>query len=531
MDIDRTDQRRAQQFETPEAALAMLRKLNRSQTARRAEILDELVLAFPPERLRDAASSRFDDLGHGDAETVLQLAEAFASPELLRELAAALVRQPHLAPETAWDALMILDGAGTLDGYPVLQERLAELNEFFEEEQNALHELVEQLDEQPDGVWLALEGLAAVEADVRVEMVAELAHVPPRAGTVEFLRLLSHAYEPHLRDAARRALDAVAARSGASAPLSETEPEERSPGVAEHSLGRTTELALSGFANSGALARPEPRLDASLVTSLDGHGRGYIVLVAEEGTGWSSAAYLCGVLHGVIDVAGHVGTDRASARKLLEEFGGLPDRDCVLDASELARQLLAGTFSVCGPQTPPVLRFWVEHTIGTSFDRRPVPLTELVPDWNPAAVAFEQLAEHARSVLDACEGWVDDSDLTYDLAEELLLRDSTADPDPTRDSGTFRFLFENRLVTRLELDRRMLSWMAAFWHASADAELARAAVTFAWQLAETQHVVPAHPFLIELAIRSLKAAQTNLRRHVDLRDPTVRARTRSSVTL
>jgi hypothetical protein len=56
----------------------------------------------------------------------------------------------------------------------------------------------------------------------------------------------------------------------------------------------------------------------------------------------------------------------------------------------------------------------------------------------------------------------------------------------------------------------MLLWMAWFWEAGGDEELARSAQVLAWQLADEQYAVPSHPFAVALTARSLDAAQEKL---------------------
>jgi len=111
--------------------------------------------------------------------------------------------------------------------------------------------------------------------------------------------------------------------------------------------------------------------------------------------------------------------------------------------------------------------------------------------------------------------------LTHDLAEEILLRDRERPPDPRRDAGAYRYLFEHQIRGQLELYRRMLYWMASFWQATGDHELGRSALALATQLSDEQHAVPGHPFTVALTTRSLAAALANLR---DGEDPRRRAR-------
>ena len=59
-------------------------------------------------------------------------------------------------------------------------------------------------------------------------------------------------------------------------------------------------------------------------------------------------------------------------------------------------------------------------------------------------------------------GWIS-SPLTFELAEEIWLREGRTAADPDRDAGAYRFLFEHRLIHCLELYQRMLLWMAWLW--------------------------------------------------------------------
>jgi hypothetical protein len=119
---------------------------------------------------------------------------------------------------------------------------------------------------------------------------------------------------------------------------------------------------------------------------------------------------------------------------------------------------------------------------------------------------------HSRAglVLDACPNWLDDSPLTIELAEEIFLREGRITACPRLDAGAFRFLFEHRLIHRLELYRRLLLWMAWFWTCGGEQELASSARLVGAQLADEQFAVPSHPFATLLTARSLEAIQRRL---------------------
>jgi hypothetical protein len=440
---------------------------------RRDAELERLIARFPLDQLRAALGARLGKLDSNAGEPLLRLVEALADPALLERLADALLAQPALSPERAWSALTLLDDAGLLDRYPELAERWEELNETLAED-SSLEQLAAQIEEDPEGMALALQGLAAIEPEVRAEIIGGLARLAPQPGPQmhEFLRLLSFAHEPATRAAALGALA---------------------------DLGST---ALPAH-------RPAPRLLHSLVTALDGNGRGLVGLAATDGTTRSSAAFVCDVRLGVSEVFGEVADESPLAEAFFEELAGSASgARHVLDAPGLAEGLLRGALLLCGPGTTPALRYWLERTLGPDVVPHPFPIP--FPDWDPKLVRAEDMAERAALVLEACPSWSDASDLTHEIALELLLR-GDAPPDPQRDAGAYRYLFEHHLRGQLELYRRMLLWMASFWQATGDAERGKAALALAVQLSDEQHAVPRHPFTVALLTRSLTAAQVRLR--------------------
>jgi hypothetical protein len=509
--------RRSQEVGSPDALLDALRAHPEWDERRRDDALDELVARFPAERLVAAVRPRLRDLGGPDAESLLRLVEANATQELLRELAEALAIQPGLAPELAWQALALLDDAGLLEAFPELLERWDELNEALDEE-GSLDELVEQLERDPDDAWLAVQGLEAVEPEVRAEIVAGLVRAPLGPGLIEFLRLLCFVPDDATRSAA---LDALAAREAldprleaAWSSIAAEHPDREVVARARLRLGRRDhrggmEIAVFAGGDGG-----RPQLLRSLVTALDGSGQGSIVLSSSLGSSRVTAAFLCDVRQGICDVVGREAGDSPQADADFHELMPPPGIDA-LDAPGLALGLLAGSLLLCGPRTTADLRRWLEKTAGP--DLAPGPLVAPLPGWDPQSLPFAEMPDRSEAVLSSCPSWVDDSDLTYELAEELLLRSGGAPPDPRRDTGAYRFLFERRLHGRLELFRRMLLWMASFWEAAGDEELGKSALALAWQLSDAQHAVPSHPFTVALTTRSLAAAQATLRLGADAR--------------
>jgi hypothetical protein len=242
----------------------------------------------------------------------------------------------------------------------------------------------------------------------------------------------------------------------------------------------------------------------SLVTGVDGEGRATIVLAARDGGRWAGAAFLCHVLRGVVDVVGQDGLGDVGLDEAFQALHEQGRREVLEGKPELACRLLAGSLSLCGPSTSPALRYWLERTVGPSF--RAEPNLTLLGDGDAGSLSHAGRADLARSVLGACPGWADASDLTLDLAREVSLRGHGGPPDPRRDSGAYRYLFEHRLAPRIELYRRMLLWNAALWRASGQDDLSLSAVSLASQLSDPQHAVPSHPFFVELTTLSFEAA-------------------------
>ncbi len=495
--------------DTPEGMLDALRDHREWDEAARDAALARLVERFPVERLRLAVRDRLGRLGGADGEAILRLVEAYATPELIDDLAQALHDQPGLPPERAWEALSLLDASGVLEDHPDLAEWWDDLNETFESE-DPLGTLAAQLEEDPDGSWVALQGIGAVEPEVRAEIIAGLADLATGPGLVSFLRVLGHAHDPTTRRAAINALigghDDDEHRM-AWAELARDHPDASVRDRSAQRLGPNAE-SLIALALEGP-RRPRPEAVGSLVTALDGSGRGTIVLASRDRGKWVVASFGCDVWRGVVEVAGQVDDDPGSASRMFEEFGSDEGREVVEDAPELAAGLLGGSLMLCGPETNPVLRYWLERTAGPGF--RPRPFAGLAGDPGLAGRTLTMAPEPSWLILDALTDWVDDSGMTYDLAEEIALRSGEAPPDPKRDAGAYRYLFEHRLIGRLEHYRRMLLWMASFWSASGQDRLSEPALSLAWQLSDPQHAVPGHPFTVALTTRSLLAAQAELR--------------------
>lgn len=519
--------------ETPEAILAHIRAAARGDDPDDVDpgdrLLNRLVERFPSDRLRVALRPRLAHLDEADGLVVLRLVEAQLDARLADDLARALIGQPDLAPERAWEALALLEGEGTLERFPELLERWDELNDAIDPEL-ANEDLASQLEEDPLGSWVALEGLGAIEPGTREEIITSLADAPSGPGLVAFLRLLTFAHDDRTR---RAACDAIFAyhrddpdhrRAWAELAHDHFDPKVRDRARRHLAIGGHDDAgidrAIAEALDSPLRARPD--LVGALVTAVDGSGRGTVVLAGQDRGEWVVARFDCDVHRGIVGVVGQVGADPSFLAGSFDEVAARhPGEVIVEDAVDLGVALLAASWLVSGPETNPALRSWIERTVGPGF--QPKPLTPAFDPDDLATEALAMLAEPSWAILDACPTWADRSAATFELAEALLLRPGDNPPDPRRDAGAYRFLFEHRLAGRLEHYRRLLLWMSPVWEAAGDPDLARSSLALATQLADPQNVVPGHPFAQALITTSLLAAQADLRRGVDPRRDQLRS--------
>jgi hypothetical protein len=347
------------------------------------------------------------------------------------------------------------------------------------EDAASVAELAARLVSDPGELGAAVEGLEALEPETRGRIIEELARVSSDPAVARLLDRLRASEDP----ATRAAVDAA------------HEPE-TPPAVGEASrehLPRRT---------NGA-----PRLVRTVVTAVDGDGLASVGLSAEAAAERTSAVFFCDLKRGIVDAVGVVEAESPRAGNslnALREHAGVLSLEAVPD---LAIGLLASTLLLNGPEIDAPVREWLARTLGEAPVASPLGLPT---DQTREIVPHEELERCAETVLDACPTWLDGSSLTFEMAEEISLREGRVPADPARDSGAFRYLFEHRVIHRLELYRRMLLWMAGFWTAAAEKELARSATILGAQLADRQFAVPSHPFTVAITARSLDAARERL---------------------
>ena len=262
-------------------------------------------------------------------------------------------------------------------------------------------------------------------------------------------------------------------------------------------------------------------LSGSLVSAVDAEGRATIAIsTIREGIG-RSAVFRCDVRGGVLRAMGRNEPEPTETGGLIHEaFLGLPsDCDALRDVPELALRLLGGIL-LMGPRSKAnaSVRAWIDEILGPGFRPQPIPIPapSLRPDRDPhhraEASLLADMPLHVRAVLDACPNWLDASALTVELAEEIELREGKDRlTDPARHAGAYRYLFEHRLIHRLDLYARMLLWMAWFWRFAEEPGLSDSAIAIAAELGDAQFAVPSHPFSRALTTRSLDAARLRIR--------------------
>jgi hypothetical protein len=402
-------------------------------------------------------------------------------------------RDPFSSDRDAFEDLTTADEAGNSPGAADL----------------SLEELADQLERDPDECLRAFEGLETLEQETRLTIIEGLREVPQGPGVVNLLRLLAGSDDGATRESARMILDEVSG-SAACATMATAEqlgalaafdPRDEKRGTNELGVWTGGSRELVSLRQHD---RPWPM--RCLVTAVDGSGQGTIVLSSGLGNERRTAAFLCDLLRGIIDVVGRVEDESSVAGGLVDEVRARPDVDAIDGVPELARGLLAGCLMLSAPPVSSQVSHWLEATLGGGFQPHPFP----APGYQPVPDEGLDLLSRAGDVLEACPTWLDGSPLTFELAEEIFLREGRIAALPERDAGAFRFLFEHRIIHRLELYRRMLLWMAWFWTCGGEAELATSAQLLGSQLADEQYAVPSHPFATALSARSLEAAQRQL---------------------
>lgn len=371
-------------------------------------------------------------------------------------------------------------------------------------EDNGLKELSILLDESPASIALALEGLDAIDPVVRSSLIRALAPEASGACWTELLRLLAHAPDALTQEVSLESL----------ARLDQGLPEVIDAWLSlavEHPSAAIRSRALKALASGRPAEAPEtfhraPGIVSGWCTEVNHAGVGLVLVLAEHNGSQALVCWSCDVSSGIRLIAGTIDPAENELREYQGNLAASAGPLGVVEDAGLAVRLLAAGLAAARVPCALAARFWIERTLGRRFI--PAPLAVIIADIDLAGVTHEELVVGSARVLEQLPGWLDRSELTFEIAREIALRSQGSEkaPDPTRDSGAYRYLFEHLLIHRVEIEVRKLLWMSLFWKARGCDELSRWSAILARRLSDPQHVVPSHPYLAELSTRSLAAA-------------------------
>ena len=140
--------------------------------------------------------------------------------------------------------------------------------------------------------------------------------------------------------------------------------------------------------------RAPKRVAASLVTQVDGTGRGSIGLSVASGLERRTAAFLCDVRSGICDAIGEVEPESPSAGALLDELADQAESDCIRNVPELALGLLSGSLTTSAGAVPPTVREWLDLMFGPEFQGSAFPAT--IPGIDPPSISAIEMAGRMR---------------------------------------------------------------------------------------------------------------------------------------
>ena len=437
-------------------------------------MLDFLIGKHDPDGLAKAILPRVGDLRGVRGELILGLIEGLARDDLWDALADAIVAQADLTPDRAWMALEVLEGTGRIEERPALMELREEMDDLLADDA-ALSDLASEIEADPTTIPTAIDALSRIEVDIRLEIIAGLGLEPASQSLIALLEGMAESGDEATREVSALALKSVRAR---------------------HWRGEVED------ANREIAKAPlPPLLIATVIGPLDGEGRGTIVLVGARAEHAVVARFDVDVLGGLVaaSLKGPCTHDVAISRwgELADSLGPEASRECPISAW----LLLTGAAWLSGETLEGGVRTALVAAFGGGFAARPIfapPGTSRRP-----AVVEADIRSEVRTVLARRPLWRDESDLARRLADELRMRDGDVSPDPVRDPGPFRVLFEGRILGRIELYRRMLLWSAMVWQEEGETERSLAAKRIAEDLSDPQNAVPGYPFVEELMIRSL----------------------------
>ena len=192
----------------------------------------------------------------------------------------------------------------------------------------SLEALAAELKEDPQECWRAFQGLESVDVETRLRIITGLSRLATDQGVIGLLRLLGDSADAATRQAARAVLNEAAGPSRQLVSLADE-------------------------------AHVRPRLVSCLVTAVDGSGRGSIVLSATRTGQRATAAFLCDLRRGIIDVSGQLEEETEQAGQLVDEVREQAGADAALAPPELALRLLAACLGLNSPPHPAPVLEWL----------------------------------------------------------------------------------------------------------------------------------------------------------------------------
>ena len=108
-------------------------------------------------------------------------------------------------------------------------------------------------------------------------------------------------------------------------------------------VGRIGNPSYAGELSITAVTESQrPGLIRSLVTPVNGRGRGLVAISVQRADECFTAAFLCDVRLGIRGVVGEAEPELRASRRFDRSDGFKPEGDCARDVPELALGLLAG---------------------------------------------------------------------------------------------------------------------------------------------------------------------------------------------
>ncbi len=332
-----------------------------------------------PRRGRSAARSAPGSAGWtaATARSIAPPARSVCStPTSSTPLALALRDQPGLAPDRAWEALGAPRSRGAARrATPNLVERWDELNDAIDPD-DALESLVAQLEEEPEGSWVASKGSG--RSSPRPAPRSSPAWRMSRPGPAWWRS--SGSWPSPTTDSTRRAaLDALLdpRRDDPTPPAGlgrdgrrPLRPRGPRPGPRRWRSGPEAAAVVALALEAPGRPSPEPLVAAWSPPSTARAGGRSSWRSRDRGE-WIVASFACDVWRGDRRGPG-AGRRRPGPvvatllRRVRHPSRPARRRGC----SDLALGLLAGSLLVSGPATNPALRFWIERTVGPGFRAR-----------------------------------------------------------------------------------------------------------------------------------------------------------------